>query len=213
MGEVFERISSIKPISAVAEGLNKNKLRITDPSVPIYDPHVWFDVELWGEVSRAICKQLVSVYPKHKNYFENNFNNYLKKLIALDSSVYENIQSVPKNQRVLITAHDAFGYFGDAYNIEVKGLQGISTLSEFGLKDVADLVNFIVRRKIKAVFVETSVSEKSINAVVEGCRAKGHPVEVGGKLYSDAMGEQGTKEGTYIGMVRANVKTIVESLK
>src|SRR5690606_25159388 len=119
----------------------------------------------------------------------------------------------PEQQRVLITAHDAFGYFGDAYDVEVRGLQGISTLSEFGLKDVTDLVNFIIERKIKAVFVETSVSDKSVKAVVEGCRKKNWNVQIGGSLYSDAMGQDGTPEGTYIGMVSANVKTIVEALK
>ncbi len=123
------------------------------------------------------------------------------------------IQKIPADKRILITAHDAFNYFGRAYDIEVRGLQGISTLSEFGLRDRVDLVNFIVERKIKAVFVETSVSKKNINAIVEGCRQKGHDVIIGGSLFSDAMGAEGTPEGNYIGMVMANVKTIVEALR
>jgi manganese/zinc/iron transport system substrate-binding protein len=114
---------------------------------------------------------------------------------------------------VLITAHDAFGYFGRAYNIQVRGLQGISTVAEFGLRDVTELVDFIIERKIKAIFVESSISPKSIEAVEEGCRKKNWQVKIGGNLYSDAMGEAGTPEGTYIGMVNANVKTIVEALK
>ncbi len=113
----------------------------------------------------------------------------------------------------MITAHDAFGYFGEAYNIEVKGLQGISTVSDYGLNDVTSLVNLIVARKIKAVFIETSVSDKSIRAVVEGCRSKGHEVTIGGALYSDAMGKAGTADGTYIGMVKTNVNTIVKALR
>lgn len=123
------------------------------------------------------------------------------------------MQAIPATQRVLITAHDAFGYFGDAYKIEVRGLQGISTLSEFGLRDVTDLVNFIIARKVKAIFVETSVSQKSIEAVLQGCREKGWNVKIGGTLFSDAMGNAGTPEGSYVGMVNANVGKIVESLK
>ncbi len=123
------------------------------------------------------------------------------------------INTISEDQRVLITAHDAFGYFGEAYNIEVKGLQGISTLSEYGLKDVSELVNFIISRNIKAVFVETSVSEKAITAVVEGCKQNGFEVKIGGNLYSDAMGPKETPEGTYLGMVKANTQTIVEALK
>jgi manganese/zinc/iron transport system substrate-binding protein len=132
---------------------------------------------------------------------------------SLHNSVKQQLQQIPAEQRVLITAHDAFGYFGDAYGIEVRGLQGISTVSEFGLKDVTDLVNFIIARKIKAIFVETSVSQKSINAVVEGCNQKGWNVKIGGSLYSDAMGAAGTPEGNYLGMVSANVNTIVTALK
>jgi manganese/zinc/iron transport system substrate-binding protein len=126
--------------------------------------------------------------------------------------VQQQIALIPQEQRVLITAHDAFEYFGRAYNIEVRGLQGISTVSEFGLKDITDLVQFIIDRKIKAVFVETSISERSINAVVEGCRQKGHEIQIGGSLYSDAMGASGTPEGTYIGMVNANIVTITKAL-
>lgn len=125
----------------------------------------------------------------------------------------DQIQQLDSTQRVLITAHDAFGYFGRAYNIEVRGLQGISTVSEYGLKDISDLVNFITDREIKAVFIESSVSDRSLNAVKEGCEAKNHDLKIGGTLFSDAMGEEGSEEGTYIGMVKYNVNTIVEALK
>jgi manganese/zinc/iron transport system substrate-binding protein len=137
----------------------------------------------------------------------------VQRLDSLDNAVRVTLSEIPEMQRVLITAHDAFGYFGDAYNIEVRGLQGISTISEFGLRDVTELVDFIITRKVKAIFVETSVSQKSIEAVVEGCRDKNWDVKIGGSLFSDAMGNAGTREGTYIGMVSANVRTIVDSLK
>lgn len=120
---------------------------------------------------------------------------------------------IPSEQRVLVTAHDAFGYFGAAYNMEVMGLQGLSTESEYGLGDVQELVDLLVERNIKAVFIESSISERSINAVIEGAKQKGHEVTIGGELFSDAMGEEGTEEGTYIGMYRHNVKTITDSLQ
>jgi len=170
-------------------------------------------VQLWSEVVKYINRELQILNPKNAAYFQKNTESYLKKLDSLDHAVAEQIRSIPKKQRVLITAHDAFGYFGRAYDIEVKGLQGISTSSEFGLKDITDLVKFIVDRKIKAVFIESSVSPKAIEAVVEGARQRGFEVKIGGTLYSDAMGEKGTFEGTYIGMVHSNVKTIVEELK
>jgi manganese/zinc/iron transport system substrate-binding protein len=135
------------------------------------------------------------------------------QLDSLDQLVRSDLAEIPEKQRILITAHDAFGYFGDAYGIEVHGLQGISTLSEFGLRDVTSLVSFITEHQIKAIFTETSVSTKSIEAVVDGCGQRGWSVKIGGALYSDAMGAKGTPEGTYFGMVRANSKLIATSLK
>jgi manganese/zinc/iron transport system substrate-binding protein len=138
---------------------------------------------------------------------------YIKQLTALHQKVKTQIASVPKERRVLITAHDAFSYFGRAYDIEVRGLQGISTVSEFGLKDISELVSYITEKKIKAVFVESSVPAKSLEAVVSGCQERGHAVSIGGTLYSDAMGAEGTDAGTYIGMVQSNVNTIVNALQ
>ena len=131
---------------------------------------------------------------------------------SLNEAVSQKLKDIPDSKRVLVTAHDAFAYFGRAYNIEVRGLQGISTLSEFGLRDVSNLVEFITENEIPAIFTETSVSEKAIKAVLEGCKSKGHDVVIGGSLYSDAMGEEGTFEGTYLGMVHSNVEKIVEGL-
>jgi manganese/zinc/iron transport system substrate-binding protein len=131
----------------------------------------------------------------------------------VEDEVYRVIQTIPVDRRVLITSHDAFRYFGLSNHIEVKGLQGISTVSEYGLQDVSNMVNFIVDRKIKAVFVESSVSQKSLQAVIEGCTSKGHPIQIGGTLYSDSMGKEGTPEGTYKGMIRHNAYTIAKALR
>ncbi|ELR68797.1 Manganese ABC transporter, periplasmic-binding protein SitA [Fulvivirga imtechensis AK7] len=213
MGEVLEKLSRIKPVIAVAEDINPEKLRKVPEFNNNYDPHIWFDVALWTEAVRKTGEALQDLDSARADFYRTNTQAYVGQLDSLHKWVKDEISTIPKAQRTLITAHDAFGYFGDAYDIEVRGLQGISTLSEYGLRDVSHLVTFIVDRKIKAVFVETSVSEKAINAVVEGARKRGFDVKIGGNLYSDAMGKKGTKEGTYIGMVTANVNTIVEALK
>ena len=162
---------------------------------------------------KSVSNYLEKYDSAFRDRYTENSARYLRELDSLDAAVIQSIQQIPTSQRVLITAHDAFGYFGDAYGIEVRGLQGISTMSEFGLRDVTDLVSFIITRKVKAIFVETSVSKKSIEAVMEGCRKKNWDVNIGGSLYSDAMGSEGTPQGNYIGMVSANVKTIVDALK
>jgi len=213
MGEVLSKLGVRKPVVAVADQIDTTKLK----SAPNYgyaiDPHVWFDVSLWTEAVITAKKAMQEIDSANAEYYEQNAKAYITELEALHLWIKEEIDKIPTDQRILITAHDAFGYFGEAYNIDVRGLQGISTLSEYGLKDVSDLVNFIVKNKIKAVFVETSVPQRAINAVVEGCKQRGFDVKIGGNLYSDAMGAKGTPEGTYIGMVRANVNTIVNALK
>ncbi|MDN4164115.1 zinc ABC transporter substrate-binding protein [Cytophagales bacterium LB-30] len=213
MGEVLEKMARIKPVVAAGEGLGKERIKKVPGTEDIYDPHIWFDVALWSETVAYMTEELAKQFPQQRSQFEQNAAAYRKQLDSLHQTVAQQILSIPSEQRVLVTAHDAFTYFGDAYGIEVRGLQGISTLSEFGLKDVSDLVDFIVARKIKAVFVETSVSDKALQAVIQGCTDRGHPVRIGGSLYSDAMGAKGTPEGTYIGMVNANVSKIVEALK
>jgi len=213
MGEVFEKLARTKPVVAIGEEIPDNRLRKVPGFQGAFDPHIWFDVNLWAEAVGIISTRLQSYDSIHASEYAIRSNRYVGQLDSLDQSVREAIAAIPESQRVLITAHDAFGYFGDAYGIEVRGLQGISTLSEFGLRDVTELVNFIIARKVKAIFVETSVSGRSIEAVVEGCREKGWNVSIGGSLYSDAMGASGTPQGSYMGMVHANVRTIVESLK
>jgi len=212
MGEVLSKLGKTKPVIAVADNIDSTRLR----SAPNYgyaiDPHVWFDISLWIEAVKETQEALIEIDSKNASYYSNNATAYINELKDLHEWVGNEIAKIPEQQRIMITAHDAFGYFGEAYSIEVKGLQGISTLSEYGLRDVSELVNFIVANEIKAVFVETSVPKRAINAVVEGCKKSGFDVKIGGNLYSDAMGEDGTPEGTYVGMVRHNVNTIVEAL-
>lgn len=213
MGEVLEKLDRFKTIVAGAESIPAHQLLSSEQYQNSHDPHVWFDVKLWQQVVQHISLELQQKDTANAEVYRRNTENYIAKLNQLDAWVKQEIGSIPQQQRILITAHDAFGYFGNAYNIQVRGLQGISTVSEFGLQDVSSLVNFIVQHKIKAVFVESSVSPKAIEAVVIGCKQKGHQVKIGGTLYSDALGEAGTPEGTYIGMVRHNVNSIVSSLK
>lgn len=213
MTEIFEKLSNRKNIIVATAGVDQSKLINNSDFKGAYDPHLWFDVELWIEVIDYIAYQLSTIDGLNQELINQNKEAYIKQLQLLNEEVKSKISSIDKSQRVLITAHDAFAYFGRAYEIEVRGLQGISTLSEYGLKDVSELVDFIVERKIKAVFVESSVSDRSLKAVVQGCRSKGHDVVIGGTLYSDALGEKGSNAGTYIEMVRHNVNTIVENLR
>lgn len=213
MGEVFEKLERIKTVVPIARSINEAML-LDDPVYQgTFDPHIWFDVSLWMQTVVEVTNTLIEARPELADYFKANADAYRAELADLHEWVINEMQSIPPSKRIMITAHDAFSYFGRAYGIEVKGLQGISTLSEFGLKDRVDLINFIVEKQIKAVFVETSVSEKNIKAIVEGCAQKGHTVEIGGNLFSDAMGAAGTAEGNYVGMVKSNVRTIVEALK
>ncbi len=213
MVDVLENLARRKSVTAVADGIDQSKLRRPAEFQGNPDPHIWFDVRLWTGAARAVADRLVRDDSAHADEYRRNADAYISRLDSLDGWVRAQIATVPAEQRVLVTAHDAFGYFGQAYAIEVKGLQGISTVSEYGLADVQGLVDMIANRRIKAVFVESSVPKRSIEAVVEGVKAKGHEVRIGGQLYSDAMGEKGTPEGTYIGMVTANVNTIVGALK
>jgi manganese/zinc/iron transport system substrate-binding protein len=211
LSELLERMSSRKPTTAVAGKLPEGKI-ISD-SAGAHDPHVWFDVSLWSDAASAAADALIAFDPPHADAYRANLKAYQAKLAALHEYAKTEIDTIPKERRVLVTAHDAFHYFGNAYGIEVRGIQGISTTSEAGVRRVRELVDFLVERKIKAVFVETSVSDQNIRSLLEGCAARGHQVTIGGSLFSDAMGKAGTPEGTYEGMVGHNVDTIVHALK
>lgn len=213
MAEVLGKLGRTKSVTALADRLPSELIHQPVVGGNFPDPHIWFDVRLWKELVLIARDVLAEQYPESADYFIKNADAYAKELDSLDATVRERIHSIPERKRVLITAHDAFSYFGRAYDIEVKGLQGISTQAEFGLKDVSDLVKLIVDRDIQAVFVETSVSDKALRAVVEGVANKKRKVIIGGLLYTDALGAEGTPEGTYIGMVNYNVNTITKALK
>jgi len=213
MGDLLVRMSRNHATVAVSEAIPESLLREPPEFLGHYDPHVWFDVSMWRHAVGRVRDALAEADPEHRDVFARNASVYLDSLEVLHAWVRDEMATVPRERRVLITAHDAFGYFGRAYDVEVVGLQGISTVAEFGVADVRRLVDLIAGRGIKAVFIESSVPRRSIDAVVEGCRGRGHPIEVGGTLFSDAMGAAGTPEGTYLGMVRANVRTIVGALR
>lgn len=213
MLDVFDKINEKKPTYAIGEVISEGNLLEDAEDSSAIDPHIWFDISLWTQALEKVRDGLIEIDPDNEEYYTNNAEKYFTELDALKKDTEDEMKKIPSEQRVLVTAHDAFGYFGAAYDIEVMGLQGLSTESEYGLGDVQKLVDLLVERNIKAVFVESSISERSINAVIEGAKQKGHDVAIGGELFSDAMGEEGTEEGTYIGMYRHNVKTITEALK
>ena len=213
MAEVLERIEGRIVTAAVADGIPRTRLISSPQFSGAYDPHLWFDVSLWIEAGREVRDTLVGLDPTHAAVYRENAARYLAELAELDAEVEGLTALVSRDQRVLVTAHDAFGYFGRAYGFDVRGLQGISTATEAGAADVQELAEFIADRRIRAIFVESSVSEQTIRAVQEAVRSRGWDVEIGGRLFSDAMGDPGTAEGTYPGMVRSNVKTIVEALR
>ena len=210
MSDLFERIGQEKTTIAFSNGMDKKKL--IKISSHAYDPHVWFDPLLWLQGIKECAIKLVKVFPEDKVEIMKNYNKIESDLFQLHSDLKASLHSIDAKQRVLITSHDAFHYFGKAFNVEVLAIQGVSTVSEPGLKDVSNLVNLIVKRKIKAIFVESSVSSKSIMAVIEGCQSKGHNVKIGGTLYSDALGDEKSKADTYIKMMKKNVKTLVVGL-
>jgi len=170
------------------------------------------DVRGWMEGVEVIEGSLSGYDPDNTQEYSERAGVYLEELEKLDEYARDSLASIPEGQRVLVTAHDAFGYMSRAYGIEVRGIQGLSTESEAGVRDIEDLVAFLVERKIPAVFVESSVSDRNVRALLEGARAKGHELVIGGELFSDAMGEAGTYEGTYIGMIDHNVTTITRAL-
>lgn len=212
MGELFERMGETRTTVAVTRSIPESLLFSPEAFAGHPDPHVWFDVSLWKYAAREVAHVLAEKYPELAQEFNRNAADYLTQLDALDAYVTQQAERVPPDQRILITAHDAFNYWGHRYGFEVAGLQGISTQAEAGTKDVQDLVNLIVDRQIPAIFIESSVPIKNIHAVQEAVHAKGWKVAVGGELFSDAMGDADRFEGSYLGMVTHNIDTIVSAL-
>jgi len=212
MADVLERIGKRRATSAVTEAMPRSRLLRPAQFAGAYDPHVWFDVRLWMLAVEQVRDTLSELDPGSAALYRRNAADYLAELERLDTYVRAQAGRVPEPLRVIVTAHDAFNYFGRAYGFEVRGLQGISTAAEAGAGDVQGLASFIAERRLPAIFVESSVSPRTIQAVREAVRSRGVDVEIGGALFSDAMGNESTPEGTYVGMVRHNVDTIVEGL-
>src|SRR5690554_14649 len=212
--EVFEKMGrqNIKAI-AISDALNQNTLISSNNFAGNYDPHIWFDIDYWIEITQYVAKQLSKVDPKNNEFYEANALTYIEKLKVLKEELYTTIAALPEDKRILVTAHDAFSYFGKAFYFEVVGLQGLSTATEAGVQDVQKLAVFIIDKKIKAIFIESSVPKRTIEALQAAVVSTGHQVAIGGTLYSDALGNAGTAEGTYIGMFEYNVNTIVTALK
>ncbi len=201
-----------RPVIAVAESLPRNLLIGHDDFEGRFDPHVWMNPNLWSRVVLVIRDALIEARPEAEATFRANADAHLAQLVDLANYKTRVLSSVPVESRVLLSAHDAFNYFGSAYGFEVVGIQGISTESEAGLQRIAELVDMLVDRDIKAVFVETSVSDRNVRALIEGAAARGHEVTIGGELFSDAMGPDGTYEGTYLGMIDHNATVISRAL-
>ena len=212
MEEFFHDFARKRPLVAVAEALPREMLRGHDDYENKFDPHVWMVPDLWKHVVAEVQRAMTEARPEAAEIFAANAEAHLAEIDRLSAYARDTLAGVPEPARVLLTAHDAFGYFGAAYGFEVLGIQGISTESEAGLNRIGALVDLLVARKIGAVFVESSVSDRNVRAVIEGAASKGHEVEIGGELYSDAMGQDGTYEGTYIGMIDHNVTVIAGAL-
>jgi manganese/zinc/iron transport system substrate-binding protein len=212
MSRVFERMGDRIKTVAVTDYLDRDQLFTPAQFEGNYDPHVWFDVTMWMSATERVRDALIELDPTSAETYRANAADYLNQLTELDNYVKAQAATLPPEKRAIITAHDAFNYFSRAYGFEVRGLQGISTASEAGTADVQGLANFIVERKIPAIFIESSVPVRNVEAVQEAVRAQGWDVQIGGELFSDAMGTPGTAEGTYIGMVKHNIDTIVTAL-
>lgn len=213
MHTVLEKLGLSRKVVAISSSIPTQNLRRPPEFEGGFDPHIWFDTKLWINAAQTVTSSLVQARPELRAEIEERAKNYVAELNKLDDWIRAEVSRIPAERRVLITAHDAFGYFGAAYGLEVIGLQGISTATEYGLQDVVRLVNLISSRSIPAFFVETSVSHKFVAAIRDGVSARGKNVTVGGELYSDALGGQGSPASTYLAMMRHNVSTIVGALQ
>jgi manganese/zinc/iron transport system substrate-binding protein len=216
MADLFEKLSERRPTFAVTHSLVEAKdarLRKPPEFEGHYDPHVWHDPTLWADCAKYVTSVMTEIDPAHREDYNRNGAAYEKQLAELDTYCREQLTAIPKPQRVLVTAHDAFGYFCITYDIESMPLGGVSTEEEVSIGRMDEVVNFLVDRKVKAVFVESAVAPRIVEALIEPCKKRGHNVHIGGELYADCLGPEGTPDATYIGMIKKNVETIVEALK
>lgn len=212
MTDTLIKVARNKPVIAVTEGLEPGQLLEPEEMQGHYDPHVWMDVAAWSLCVDVVADALCEFDAGHAETYRANADDYKRQLDDLQRYAVESLGSVPKDRRVLVTSHDAFNYFGRAYGLEVLGVQGLSTESEAGLQRINQLVDLLVDRQVQSVFVESSVPRKNIDSLVEGARSRGHAVSIGGELYSDAMGPDGSYEGTYIGMLDHNTTLVTRGL-
>lgn len=212
MTDALVKVSRGKPVVAVTELLDEASLLEPVDFNGHFDPHVWMDVAAWSRGVDAVATALANFDPPHAEQYVSNAKAYQAQLAALHEYGQQSIGSIPRDQRVLITSHDAFNYFGRAYDLDVQGVQGLSTESEAGLRRINELVDLIVNKNVKSVFVETSVPRRNIEALVEGVRSRGKEISIGGELFSDAMGREGEYEGTYIGMLDHNITLVTRAL-
>ncbi|MDY0406442.1 zinc ABC transporter substrate-binding protein [Virgibacillus sp. 179-BFC.A HS] len=209
MTSMLEKIAETKPAVAVGNAIPQNSLLKDDKGS--VDPHIWFDIDLWQNALDSAVETLKKHAPEHADYFEENKQDYFSQLAALKKDAAK-LVDIPEKQRYLVTAHDAFGYFGRMHDLHVIGLQGLSTEDEVGVSDINDTIAIIEKYQVPAIFVESSINANTIEAVLEGAKSKGMDVSIGGELFSDAMGKPGTEEGTYLGMYRHNIETIYQAL-
>ena len=212
--DVFEKMRhQSKKIIAVSDVIDRSELIGSEYFASNYDPHIWFDLNHWEKITSFVSAQLSAIDTANAASFQSNSIDYLKRLKTLKIAVETALSNLPKEKRILVTAHDAFNYFGQAFDFKVVGLQGLSTATEAGVQDVQKMASFIIENKIKAIFVESSVPKRTVEALQASVQSKGHEVVIGGTLFSDALGSDGTIEGTYTGMYIYNVNTIVNALK
>lgn len=211
--DVFDKMKNWdKNTVSLGESLPKEELIASEQFGGNYDPHIWFNIRFFKIFADRVAEVLIEFDPENAEIYRSNHQEYIRKLDDLDWELREMIETLPQEKRILVTAHDAFSYFGREFDFQVVGLQGISTATEAGVRDVRRLTDFIIKNDIKAIFIESSMPRRTVEALQAAVRAKGHEVKIGGTLYSDALGSTGTEEETYIGMFKYNVKTIIEAL-
>ncbi|MDO8965819.1 metal ABC transporter solute-binding protein, Zn/Mn family [Algoriphagus sp.] len=212
MTEIFEKLALSQSLIDISQGLPKSELIRSGPEAHSVDPHIWFDVNLWSKAMAYVSQEMIEWKPEWQSILESNSAAYLDQLQELDAEVRLKVNELRSAGQILVTAHDAFAYFGKAYLLEVKSLQGLSTLSEPGLRDLTELIQLVQVNKVKAIFAEQTISPKAIRAVAAGAAENNHQVKLAGPLYTDSLDAVGTPAGTYIGMVKTNLKIIYENL-
>jgi manganese/zinc/iron transport system substrate-binding protein len=213
IGDSIARVETMKrPVLRIAQTVDRKEL-LTDPRRASYfDPHIWMDPVIWGRTALPVAELLAGVIPKHADEFRENARRYAEAADALAEECARALRTIPRTNRTLISAHDAFEYYGRRFELDVRGIQGLSTESEASIADIEQLVAEIVERRVPTAFVETTVSDRTVRALVEGCASIGHELRIGEALYSDSLGRPGTPEGTWLGMIRHNTRVIVGSL-